>query len=271
MYLKINHTTAYSYSEPVFLEPHYLYLYPSQKAHQKTLSFSLNIFPQPAGVTLKQDPENNIYKQCWFNELVSNLTIELELEMISDTYNPFDFFMEKWPDRLHPALEPYLKTEALDTEIQNWINGISIDGKKEPIEYLSWLNRETNKEFEHEIRYEETLHSPQECFRLKKGSCRDLSWMLIHVLRNQGIPARFISGYAFNPELEEGHELHAWLEAWLPGAGWIGIDPSAGIFINEQYIPLAESFHPENTLPVQGKYRGDAQSKLHTAVHIEEV
>ena len=95
--------------------------------------------------------------------------------------------------------------------------------------------------------------------------------MLIHMLRMQGLAARFVSGYAFNPELDEGNELHAWVEAYLPGAGWLGLDPSLGLFADQNYIPLATSSLAQNTLPVHGNYGGTARARLATTVDIRQL
>lgn len=128
-----------------------------------------------------------------------------------------------------------------------------------------------NKNWSHTVRYIEDIHKPSDCFQRKDGSCRDLSWMMITMLRYLGIPARFVSGYAFNQELGEGHELHAWVEFMAPGAGWIGVDPSAGIFTNEAYIPVATNKDPKKTFPVSGSYRGNVSSRLETEVKIIEL
>ena len=86
-----------------------------------------------------------------------------------------------------------------------------------------------------------------------------------------GLASRFVSGYAFNPELEGGHELHAWLEVFLPGAGWVGMDPSLGLLTGHSYVPLAFHPSPQKTLPVQGKYGGKSSSRLYTEVRVQLV
>ena len=272
MHLKISHNTRYTYSSAVFLEPHYLYLYPSHRTYFKTLDYSLSISPDPSGKSLKQDPENNIYKQCWFEDMLQELEIHLELEVSTEAFNPFEFFVEKWPVEEYPVLRPYLEVrEKLGQQLFDWSHSFGIDPKEDPLRYLDQICRETNRDWNHEIRYQNNLLEPSQCFKDKAGSCRDLSWMLISILRTHGIPARFVSGYAHNPELLEGHELHAWLEAWLPGAGWIGLDPSAGLFTDHAYIPLCSSYDPAKTLPVQGTFRGEANSSLEANVIIREL
>jgi len=111
----------------------------------------------------------------------------------------------------------------------------------------------------------------EQCFQEKHGSCRDLSWFMMNCLRFLGIPARFVSGYSFNPEIGQDHELHSWVECWLPGAGWLGVDPSLGLMTDHHYIPMACSFDPTKTLPVQGIYAGSATSNMSYEVVIKEI
>ena len=271
MELKIEHKTTYSYSEPVFLEPHHLYLYPSGRYIRNLHSFGITLTPEPAGLALRLDAENNAYYQCWFIGTHDRLEISVEMEVQTDELNPLDFLIESKPILDHAeALKLYLHTDSPDKGMDSWIHEIEEAACGNLITFLSTVNREICNGWEHKVRYQTSLMEPEECFADLTGSCRDLSWMMIHIFRSRNIPARFISGYAFNPELE-GHELHAWVEAWIPGGGWIGLDPSSGLFTTDHYVPLSASFHPYNTLPVQGSYRGDGKSRLETVVNIYEL
>ncbi|MFY0689315.1 MAG: transglutaminase family protein [Cyclobacteriaceae bacterium] len=276
MILSIRHLSTYTYAESVFPEPHYLNFYPQQREHLDLKDFQIRIDPSPEGLSVRINSENNLQHQCWFNRSIDEMKIAVEMKVESSAFNPFSFFIEADEElsvltQQHPSLIPYLNhNEVIDDDLKHWIARHStIKG-----DYISWitsLNHDICNEWKHTIRYEANLFSPEECFRAKTGSCRDLSWLLIIALRELGLPARFVSGYAFNPELGEGHELHAWIEVWLPGAGWLGVDPSAGIYTNEAYIPISTSYHPGLTLPVIGKYRGNATSKLETEVIISRI
>ena len=112
-------------------------------------------------------------------------------------------------------------------------------------------------------------HEPVTTFNLKKGSCRDLAWFEIQLLRHVGIASRFVSGYYYIPMEKPKFELHAWLEVYIPGAGWIGFDPSHGIVTGNNHIPIASSSDFENTMPVTGSIRGDAGSELKTHIDIQ--
>ncbi len=273
MRLKIKHFTQYSYTSAVFVEPQYLYMYPSQRPHITLLDYKLEVTPTPSGISIRQDSESNFYHQCWFNDLIDRVEIKMQMEVKVKHINPFDFLVEnKKSDYHNTPLEIYLRQEEkLNTHMISWLNEFKNASGENTIAFLSSLCTEINSEWDHTIRYEDHLLSPIECFTSKSGSCRDLSWLLIQLLRNSGFPARFVSGYANNPELEEGHELHAWVEVWLDGSGWLGIDPTAGLFTTEHYIPVATSYLPKSTLPVQGSYRGEATSNLSTEVKIIEL
>lgn len=275
MRLNIQHHTSYHYSHPVFLEPHYLNLYPQQYPQYDITDFRIEVAPQPSGISRRLSAENNQHFQCWFQGLTSSLQVGVQIEVRLKKINVFDFFVDfnqQAKISPPPLLRPYLSQRGkVGPSLRQWVHQLNQKSGDDPLQLFNLLLRDIHDHWGHEVRYEATLHSPTYCFEKKNGSCRDLSWMLIHALRLSQVPARFVSGYAHNPELGEGHELHAWVEAWVPGAGWVGLDPSAGLFTSEAYIPLAVSYHPKNTMPVIGSYRGDATSRLETEVKIVEL
>ena len=199
------------------------------------------------------------------------MQIEVKMEVESKEFNFLDFIVEGKPKTDYQAvLQLYRDSSApLTPEIRVWIQQLKAGANGSPVNFIALLCAEIRKGWTHAISYETDLVNPASCFESRTGSCRDLSWMMMEILRDQKIPARFVSGYCHNPELEGGHELHAWVEAWVAGAGWIGADPSSGLLTTAGYVPVAASYHPVNTLPVQGSYRGDAVSTLETSVHIE--
>lgn len=271
MKLRIKHITEYKYSEAVVLQPHHLYFYPAHRNYLKTLDFDLSVSPDPSGFSFRLDLENNAFHQCWFNEPLKSLRLTAEMLVETHEINPFDFIVESTPDVWPTAFDPYLEGQQLPKDIAEWIDSVTAPAGNNLVTLLTFLNREMFSDWEHTTRYEPTLLSLQECFSNKTGSCRDLSWLMIQMLRSIRIPARFVSGYAFNPELGRGHELHAWVEAYLPGAGWIGLDPNAGLLATDHYIPVVASHDPANTFPVQGRYAGDASSELSFEVTIEQI
>ena len=139
------------------------------------------------------------------------------------------------------------------------------------IDFISMLTQSIHRDFKLEIREEGKPHWPDETFIFGKGSCRDLAWMQIQLLRHLGFAARFVSGY-FYPIVEDPEfELHAWVEVYIPGAGWIGFDPSHGLMASNSHIPIASSAQHEKTMTVTGNIRGSATSKLEANLMIVEI
>ena len=283
MRLKIQHTTTYEYKKMVRINPHHFYLKPLQRNYLEIIGYKLEIDPQPEGMNERYSIEGNPYLQAWFTGETDSMEIVVDFEVSSTHFNPFHFLIDQWfikgidlesetpftyQEKNLPILKPYLANSN-----NNLLKSYSLDKLKtnDPIHYLTQLNAAIHADWHHIIREEENLWPAAKTFAAGKGSCRDLSLMLREMLRHIGLAARFVSGYAFNPELEEGHELHAWVETYLPGAGWVGLDPSLGLMTDEHYIPLAASFLPENTLPVHGSYGGEnlKPSSLHTSLSIK--
>lgn len=272
MNLKIKHKTTYSYSEKVILDPHHLYFYPIARNYFTLVDFELQVSPQCSGLAQRVDAEDNLFHQCWFHGELDHLIIDVTMEVETKEINPFNFVVEEAPKTIHNrALDIFLEQTHLSAPVVSWLDAQQAISTDNIITFLFFLCQEVHLKWDHQARYEEDLMTPDECFEKKKGSCRDLAWMMINMLRQKDIPARFVSGYAYNPDLGDGHELHAWAEAWVNGAGWIGLDPSAGLLTTEKYIPIVTSYHPANTFPVQGTFRGAADSSLAFEVSISEV
>lgn len=285
MRLQVTHITRYDYDAPAVLNAHALYLKPLQRAYMQVQDYRLAIDPVPDGLEERISIEGNAYYQVWFSGETRKLEIESSFLVDVRPFNPFSFIIDlDFIEHIVPesarlfhysANEEVLLYAALqaetDTKLRDFADGVFASSPDNPIGYLNALTAEIHREWSHIIREEENLWAPQATFEAREGSCRDLSWMLIHMLRMQGLAARFVSGYAFNPELDEGNELHAWVEAYLPGAGWLGLDPSLGLFADQNYIPLATSSLAQNTLPVHGNYGGTARARLATRVDIRQL
>jgi len=285
--LSIHHLTEYTYSERVVLNPHSIFLYPLAKSHIQLRSYSIKIEPEPVNVELRQNIDYNPFHLAWFETETEKLKIRVEMELELQPFNPFGFILhhdftekfEKQPpkdefDNLYQKSELRILGPALYLSQENPPYKELVHELREKhrslIPFLMSLLEEIHLKWNHIIREDENLWSATKTFNCRKGSCRDLSWMLMQMLRSIGLASKFVSGYAYNPALEEGHELHAWVEVYLPGAGWVGIDPSLGLFADENYIPLAVSSNPKFTLPVVGTYGGAATSSLHTEVEIHQ-
>lgn len=279
MNLKVVHTTKYRYKSPVKFDIHYLRFYPLDRPYLTLDSFDIEVTPQPDGLTSRLDTEDNHCYQVWIHDRkITEFSIHMEMDLQVREFNPFDFILDPdiklnddeqlYPDEQHVLLHPYLQHKPLSDEMIDFVDEIEVESEYELIKFLSNLIIYICQFWTHEQNDGEVDLDMEHCFKSKKGSCKDLSWMMMMMLRSKEIPSRFVSGYAFNPMFGEGHELHAWVEVLLPGAGWIGLDPSSGLFINHYYIPIATSHDPANTMPVTGHYRGTSASKLDTSVEI---
>ncbi len=274
MDLYIRHQTDYSYSKAVFPGVHYLNFHPQIRSYLQTRAFNVEIDPQPDSLTARLDPENNLYHQLWFSGKTSLLSIQVDLQVEITPFNPFNFIVDthgpqntsEYQKNSESFLQIYRAEDMATSEITDFANQFY---HEDLIQFFTSLNLAISESWNHHERFEMNILSPQICFETRAGSCRDLARMLMAMLRSLGFPARFVSGYCYAPG-EEGHELHAWVEVYIPGAGWLGLDPSLGLLTTEKYIPVAASFEPSRTMPVQGFYHGDATSDLKTTVLIQE-
>lgn len=271
MVLSILHETHYSYDQAVFLEPHYLSFYPKQRDYLKLRNFSLHVSPSPQGQALRNVLEDNLVHQVWFSDMVTELNVRVDMEIESSIFNPFEFLVDPQAAVPTELLAAYLKWEGdAKEELYQWSSSIW-DASSDEMNFSLNLAAEVQENWEYQASYSPTIELPEACFESKMGSCRDLTWMVMSMLRYHGVPSRFVSGYAYNSELGDGHELHAWVEFYLSGVGWIGTDPMTGLLTDHRYVPVSTSHHPANTLPVHGKYRGSARASLDTRVVITEV
>ena len=159
----------------------------------------------------------------------------------------------------------------MSATMKAYVSDVLKSSQNKTVDFLIQLTRKIHTDFELESRLEGDQHPPEYTFQAGKGACRDLSWMQIQMLRYLGLAARFVSGYFYIPSEDSAFELHAWVEVFIPGAGWVGLDPSHGMFTNQQHIPVSASFVVANTMPVTGSIRGDAKSTLETKLNIESI
>jgi transglutaminase-like putative cysteine protease len=277
MRYKIIHETHYQFSEAVFLEPHIMRFQPKLSAYQQPQSFSLHIAAEPAGMHAHSDAEGNLVHTVWFDGSRQELKVIAQSEVQILAHNPFTFLVHPasyntvpfaYEPSLNTLLQPALQTAALPKEMIAYAQAIAEETNHQTLSFLITIAQRIHKDFVLEYRHSGAAFPPAETFALKHGSCRDLTWMLIHLLRQRGIAARFVSGYFFIPEQNTPYELHAWVEAYVPGAGWFGIDPSHGIATADNHIAVAASAQFENTMPITGSYRGGASVELSTTLQI---
>jgi uncharacterized protein (DUF2126 family)/transglutaminase-like putative cysteine protease len=268
----LRHRMRYEYDRPVNLSPHTFRLRPAPHCRTPILSYSLKILPENQFTNWQQDPFGNRMARVVFPEKTTLL--EFDVEVIADMViiNPFDFFVEKYAeefpfsytDQLKKELNPYFEISERGPLLDEWVRNIETTPKKKIIPFLVSLNQQLWKSVQYTIRMEPGVQSCEQTLSLKTGSCRDSGWLLVQILRRLGLAARFASGYlvqlkADNKALDgpsgtekDFTDLHAWAEVYIPGAGWVGLDPTSGLLAGEGHIPLCCTPDPVSAAPVTG-------------------
>ncbi|HVC93640.1 MAG TPA: transglutaminase family protein [Pirellulales bacterium] len=267
----LNHKTLYRYDRPVTIFPQVVRLRPAPHCRTPIMSYSLSVEPRPHFLNWQQDTQANYLARLVFPKPAGELSIEVDLVAEMTVINPFDFFLEpaveKFPfvydDSLAAELKPFRAVEPAGARMQAYLD--SIDRAPLPTnDFLVALNQRLQRDVRYLIRMDPGVQSCEQTLTLASGSCRDTAWLLVQVLRNLGLAARFVSGYLIQltsdvksldgpsgPE-HDFTDLHAWTEVYLPGAGWIGLDPTSGLFAGEGHIPLACTAEPSSAAPVSG-------------------
>ncbi|MGQ0511891.1 MAG: transglutaminase family protein [Betaproteobacteria bacterium] len=289
IHVALNHVTHYRYDRPVALGPQVVRLRPAPHARTPILAYSQRVTPAQHFVNWQQDPQSNWLARLVFPEPVQELRIEIDLVAELSVINPFDFFLEpvaekipfKYDEAQLHELAPYLVRGALTPRFKRYFDAIP----KTPtptVDFLVALNLRLSQDIRYLIRLEPGVQTPEETLALASGSCRDSGWLLVQLLRHLGIAARFVSGYLIQlkPDVKsldgpsgtdvDFTDLHAWCEAYLPGAGWVGLDPTSGLFAGEGHIPLACSPEPGNAAPITGM-TGKAEVEFTHLMRVDRV
>jgi len=285
----VHHLTHYRYDRPVTVGPQIIRLRPAPHSRTRVISHSLKVSPKDHFVNYQQDPYGNWQARYVFPEPVTELKIEVDMVADMTVYNPFDFFVEEsaeqWPFHYHTDIRPdlviYRVPGRAGPRLKAFLDSID-KSPKNTVDFLVELNARLAREIDYVIRMEPGVQTPEETLEIGIGSCRDTSWLLVHILRHLGFAARFVSGYLIQlkPDLvsldgpagtdHDFTDLHAWAEVYLPGAGWVGFDPTSGLLTGESHIPLAATPHYRNAAPIAGMV-GYAQVEFEFDMHVERV
>jgi uncharacterized protein (DUF2126 family) len=271
IHVALNHVTHYRYDRRVTLSPQIVRLRPAPHCRTRILSYTLRIEPAQHFINWQQDPQSNYMARLVFLEQTSEFRVEVDLVAEMAVLNPFDFFLAPYAEQApfeYEATEavelaPYLVRLPLSPRFQAYLASIP-RAPRRTIDFLVELNQRLARDVRYLIRMEPGVQTPEETLESGSGSCRDSGWLLVQLLRHLGLAARFVSGYLIQltPDVKaldgpsgpstDFTDLHAWCEAYLPGAGWIGLDPTSGLLAGEGHIPLACTPEPSAAAPISG-------------------
>ena len=273
----LEHRTTYTFDRLVEVHPHVVRLRPAPHSRTPIEAYSLEVTPADHFINWQQDAFGNFLARLVFPNRTRQLSINVGLIADLKVINPFDFFIEDWAETVpfaYPAalledLKPYLRPVD-DTDdgpgglVAEWVRNFDIKPGIRTIDFLVALNRAVNADVGYSVRMEPGVQTPEHTLRTGIGSCRDSAWLLVSILRRLGLAARFVSGYLvqLTSDIEaldgpsgpaaDFTDLHAWTEVYIPGAGWIGLDPTSGLFAGEGHIPLSATPHPSSSAPITG-------------------
>ena len=270
----LHHRTSYRFDRPVMVSPHEIRLRPAPHCRTPVLGYSLNIEPAENFLNWQQDPYGNWVARVVFPAPAASLDIVVDLVADMTVINPFDFFVEpysefypfKYADALAKDLIPFLDAAPAGPRLAAWLTAFraTLRPDEKTVDMLVRLNRQLQHEIRYLVRMEPGVQTPEQTFDCAQGSCRDTGWLLVQILRHLGLASRFASGYLIQLAADvksldgpsgtdkDFTDLHAWAEIYLPGAGWIGLDPTSGLLAGEGHLPLACTADPGNAAPVVG-------------------
>jgi transglutaminase-like putative cysteine protease len=265
MLYHIVHNTTYTYQQAVSLRPHIIRLIPRSDAGQKVHNLSLKIDPEPTGLCYTNDLEGNVVLQTWFNESTNFLHIQVSSQVETLRKNPFDYLLEPYAlnlpidysSSLLTQLSPYLQRQYpgnIDPVATQLAQEILVTTSHQTTTFLNKLNQQIYETCQYFVRETGDALPAGITWKQKSGSCRDFAVLFIEVCRAVGLAARFVSGYQEGDPDQIERDLHAWVEVYLPGAGWRGYDPTHGLAVSDRHIPLVASAFPNYTAPISGSF-----------------
>ena len=271
IHIALHHISHYRYDRAVNLGPQVVRLRPAPHSRTRVLSYALKVEPAEHFINWQQDPQGNYLARLVFPEKTRELKVEVDLVAEMAVFNPFDFFLEPYAEKIPFAytegeqleLAPYLVKLPAEALFAKYLASIELTPTPS-VDFLVALNQRLSTDISYLIRLEPGVQTPEESLQKGSGSCRDSAWLLVQLFRHLGLAARFVSGYLIQLKADvksldgpsgtevDFTDLHAWCEVYLPGAGWIGLDPTSGLFAGEGHIPLACSPEPSSAAPISG-------------------
>ena len=271
IHVALHHVTHYTYDRPVQLGPQVIRLRPAPHSRSRILSYSLKVEPEEHFINWQQDAFANYQARLVFPKKTTSFKVTVDVVIEMAVFNPFDFFLEpsaeevpfQYADLVKEELQSYLVKDNKTPLFKKYL--ASLNRKRQrTIDFLVQINQRLHQDIRYTIRMEPGVQTAEETLTLKSGSCRDTAWLLVQLFRHMNIAARFVSGYLIQlaPDVKsldgpsgtevDFTDLHAWCEVYLPGAGWVGLDPTSGLLAGEGHIPLACTPQPSAAAPIEG-------------------
>lgn len=278
----VKHVTTYHYRRPVAFGEHRMMLRPRDDHDQKVLESALEITPAPIELSWARDDFGNHVAIARFDEQAPVLRFEstIRLDHAPTGFRAADIadFARTYPFRYaaedRPALAPFIAPMSPHPTLERWAAGfLREDGSADTAGLLTGMTQTIKRTFKHAARHEKGIQEPPRTLEIKSGSCRDVAMLMIAGLRSLGFAARFVSGYLHldddGDESLTGGNTHAWLQAYIPGPGWVDFDPSTGAVGNENLVRVAAVHDPRDAIPLQGTWIGSASDHLAMKVAVK--
>ncbi len=278
MRVSVTHASTYSYSAPVYLEPHVIRLRPRSDGAQKLCRYALTVDPQPAGSADCLDQDGNVVTQVWFRESTERLRLESRFEVEVLRENPFDFLLpaEKvwgvpflYGEPWMTLLAPYAGGTPVAPAVAAFALEVASAAEGRTLPFLALLNQRLFEGWSPVIRPEGEAFAAETTLAAREGSCRDLAVLFCAACRAVGFASRFVSGYERAAATSEHSYMHAWAEVYLPGGGWRGYDPTRGLAVALDHVAVAAAAYPALAAPVSGTFRGNATASMEAAISLQ--
>lgn len=275
MFFNVKHVTRYAYSGPVFCEPLTIRLRPRCDAAQRLLRWRVRVDPQPAGMSEIAEFDGHTSLRLWFNSLTCDLAITTTSLVETLRTNPFDYLLDArsaqlpvaYAGDLAAALTPYHTPQDTSQSVIDLANDVRRDAHNETTEFLRIATLRIHETIRREERLDGAPHAASETLARGGGSCRDFAVLFVELCRHVGLAARFTSGYEAGADDGSEHHLHAWAEAYVPGGGWRGYDPTVGLAVADRHVAVAAAQMPLAAAPTTGAFRSSiAKSRLETQI-----
>lgn len=280
MIFRAHHVTRYRYSRPAFLDPQIIRLTPRSDPNQRLTDFRIEVTPEPAGMSQYIDAEGNSVVKVWFDGLTDALVLQTRFLVRTLRTNPFEFLLD---DQSHDHLPIVYRSEEsaalaryctngerVAAAVANYTQDVMEAARGETLRFLHGLNQRMYEEFRIVVRVKGPAYSAEETLGRREVACRDVANLFVECARVVGLAARFVSGYqASDPDRNNLH-MHAWAEVYLPGAGWVGYDPTHGLAVSDGHVAVASAPAPEGAAALSGSFRGTGvESTIQTSLTID--